>query len=248
MLQPHAARWNAEPLGDEADDRRVGRAVDRAFPDGDHDVGAAADDPRTLRPRLRDDLQARAHGARKPVAVSLATRQNRLNLPLGERAPDEINVIVEIPSGSRNKYEYDKSLDIFRLDRALHSPIFYPGDYGFVPRTLALDDDPLDVLILVSEPTFSGCLVAARPIGLLRMIDDGKEDDKVLAVPVGEPDYADVHNYTQIFQHQLRKIQHFFETYKLLEGKQTSTTGWEDAATARRVIIESAQRFEQKPA
>ena len=176
--------------------------------------------------------------------MTLATRQNRLNLPLGERAPDEINVIVEIPSGSRNKYEYDKALDIFRLDRALHSPIFYPGDYGFVPRTLALDDDPLDVLILVSEPTFSGCLVAARPIGLLRMIDDGKEDDKVLAVPVGEPDYADVHNYTQIFPHQLRKIQHFFETYKLLEGKKTSTTGWDDAAAARRIIVEAAQRFE----
>jgi inorganic pyrophosphatase len=179
--------------------------------------------------------------------MTLATRQNRLNLPLGERAPDEINVIVEIPSGSRNKYEYDKALDIFRLDRALHSPIFYPGDYGFVPRTLALDDDPLDVLILVSEPTFSGCLVAARPIGLLRMIDDGKDDDKVLAVPVGEPDYADIHNYTQIFPHQLRKIQHFFETYKLLEGKQTSTNGWDDAAGARRIIVEAAQRFDAQP-
>ncbi len=179
--------------------------------------------------------------------MTLATRQNRLNLPLGESAPEEINVIVEIPSGSRNKYEYDKSLDIFRLDRALHSPIFYPGDYGFAPRTLALDDDPLDVLILVSEPTFSGCLVAARPIGLLKMIDDGKEDDKVLAVPVGEPDYAEVHNYTQIFAHQLRKIQHFFETYKLLEGKKTSTEGWHDAFAARRVIAESAQRFEEQP-
>jgi inorganic pyrophosphatase len=177
--------------------------------------------------------------------MTLATRQNRLNLPLGERAPDEINVIVEIPSGSRNKYEYDKGLDIFRLDRALHSPIFYPGDYGFAPRTLALDGDPLDVLILVSEPTFSGCLVAARPIGLLRMIDDAKDDDKVLAVPVGEPDYADIHNYTQIFPHQLRKIQHFFETYKLLEGMPTSTNGWDDAAAARRIVVEAAQRFEE---
>lgn len=180
--------------------------------------------------------------------MSLATRQNRLNLPLGERAPDEINVIVEIPSGSRNKYEYNKALDIFMLDRALHSPIFYPGDYGFIPRTLALDGDPLDVLILVSEPTFSGCLVVARPIGLLRMIDDGKQDDKVLAVPVGEPDYALVHNYSQIFPHQLRKIQHFFETYKLLEGKHTSTEGWNDAAAARRVIVESSQRFDSQPA
>ncbi len=176
--------------------------------------------------------------------MTLDTRQNRLLLPLGERAPDTINVIVEIPSGSRNKYEYDKALDIFRLDRALHSPVYYPGDYGFAPRTLALDDDPLDVLILVSEPTFTGCLVVARPIGLLKMIDDGKSDDKVLAVPVGEPEYAEVYNYTQIFAHQLRKIQHFFETYKLLEGKATSTQGWADAAEARAIIVESAERFE----
>ncbi len=179
--------------------------------------------------------------------MTLDVRQNRLLIPAGDRAPEEINVIVEIPSGSRNKYEYDKTLDIFTLDRALHSAIFYPGDYGFVPRTLALDGDPLDVLILVSEATFSGCLVKARPIGLLKMIDGGEEDDKVLAVPVGEPDYADVHNYTQIFSHQLRKIQHFFETYKTLEGKHTSTAGWDDAATARRVIAESAQRFAQQP-
>jgi len=177
--------------------------------------------------------------------VALDSRQNRLMLPLGDRAPEAINVIVEIPSGSRNKYEYDKALDIFRLDRALHSPVYYPGDYGFVPRTLALDDDPLDVLILVSEPTFSGCLVVARPIGILKMIDDGKSDDKVLAVPVGEPDYADVHNYTQIFAHQLRKIEHFFATYKLLEGKKTSTHGWSDAGEARRIIMESASRFDE---
>ena len=177
--------------------------------------------------------------------MTLDTRQNRLRLPLGERSPDLINVIVEIPSGSRYKYEYDKQLDIFRLDRALHSPVYYPGDYGFAPRTLALDDDPLDVLILVSEPTFAGCLVVARPIGLLRMIDDGKPDDKVLAVPVGEPEFAEVYNYSQIFPHQLRKIQHFFETYKLLEGKATSTHGWADAAAARQVIIESSIRFEE---
>jgi inorganic pyrophosphatase len=178
--------------------------------------------------------------------VTLATRQNRLNIPIGEGSPDAVNVIVEIPAGSRNKYEYNKELDIFMLDRALHSSIFYPGDYGFIPRTLALDDDPLDVLILTSEPTFSGCLVVARPIGLLKMIDDGKEDDKVLAVPVGEPDYGEVNNFSQIFPHQLRKIQHFFETYKTLEGKHTSTSGWEDAAAARRIVVEAAARFDAK--
>jgi inorganic pyrophosphatase len=194
-------------------------------------------------------LQMQGHRsiALKAARVTLDVRQNRLLLPAGDRAPDEINVIVEIPSGSRNKYEYDKALDIFTLDRALHSAIFYPGDYGFVPRTLALDGDPLDVLILVSEATFSGCLVTARPIGLLKMIDGGLEDDKVLAVPVGEPEFAEVHNYTQVFAHQLRKISHFFETYKALEGKETSTGPWTDAADARRIIVESIERFNSKP-
>lgn len=169
--------------------------------------------------------------------------KNYLHLPIGENQPDEINVIVEIPEKSRNKYEYDKELDIFRLDRALHSAIHYPGDYGFVPQTLALDDDPLDVLVLAIEPTFSGCLVTARPIGLLEMTDGGKEDDKVLAVPVGEPAFDEIHNYTQIFPHLLRKISHFFETYKALEGKKTSVGGWHDAAYARRVVAESYERF-----
>jgi len=169
--------------------------------------------------------------------------KNYLHLPLGDRVPDEINVVVEIPEKSRNKYEYDKSLDIFRLDRALHSPIHYPGDYGFAPQTLALDGDPLDVLILVIEPTFPGCLVVARPIGLLKMTDGGKEDDKVLAVPVGEPAFDGVHNHTQMFPHVIRKISHFFETYKALEGKHTEVHGWEDAAAARRIIQESHQRF-----
>ena len=178
--------------------------------------------------------------------MTLNVRENRLLLPPGDLAPEEINVIIEIPYGSRNKYEYHKELDIFTLDRALHSAIFYPGDYGFMPRTLALDGDPLDVLVLVSEPTFSGCLVIARPIGLLKMIDGGIDDDKVLAVPVGEPDFADIHNYTQIFNHQLRKISHFFETYKALEGKQTSTGPWSDAADARRIIVESMQAFNEK--
>ncbi len=171
------------------------------------------------------------------------TQRNYLHLPLGDRQPDEINVVVEIPEGGRNKYEYDKALDVFRLDRTLHSAMYYPGDYGFAPQTLALDGDPLDVLVLVIEPTFPGCLVAARPIGMLEMIDDGKPDDKILAVPLGEPAFDEIHNYTQIFPHTLRKISHFFETYKALEGKQTSAGSWLDAAQARRVIAESAGRF-----
>jgi inorganic pyrophosphatase len=169
--------------------------------------------------------------------------RNYLHLPLGDKQPDEINVIVEIPEGSRNKYEYDKKLDIIRLDRALHSSIHYPGDYGFAPQTLALDGDPLDVLVLAIVPTFPGCLLAARPIGLLAMLDEGKQDDKILAVPVGEPAFDEIYNYTQMFPHLMKKISHFFETYKALEGKETSVLGWHDSAYARRIIAESHARF-----
>ena len=173
-------------------------------------------------------------------------RANYLHLPPGDNAPEELNVVVEIPQGSRNKYEYDKKLDIFRLDRALHSPIYYPGDYGFVPQTLAEDGDPLDVLILVVQPTFPGCLVVARPIGLLKMIDAGVSDDKILAVPVGEPAYNEIYTTSQIFPHTLRTISHFFETYKTLEGKATSTQGWQDSASARRSVAESIARFREQ--
>jgi inorganic pyrophosphatase len=177
--------------------------------------------------------------------MAVPAPRNYLNLPLGDGQPHDINVVIEIPEGSRNKYEYDKELDIFRLDRVLHSAVHYPGDYGFAPQTLALDGDPLDVLVLVVEPTFTGALLVARPIGVLEMIDDGKSDEKILAVPVGEPEFDEVHDFTQIFPHLLRKISHFFETYKTLEGKQTQVLGWKDAAKAREIIGESYQRFLQ---
>lgn len=168
---------------------------------------------------------------------------NYLYLSAGDDVPGAVNVVVEIPQGSRNKYEYDKELNIFRLDRALHSATYYPGDYGFIPQTLAEDGDPMDVLILVAQPTFSGCLVVARPIGLLKMIDGGDVDDKILAVPVGEPSYAGIESHEQIFPHTRKMIEHFFQTYKALEGKQTSTDGWQDAAAARRAVETSLERF-----
>src|SRR5512142_956951 len=107
---------------------------------------------------------------------------NYLQLPIGEQAPERVNAVIEIPAGSVNKYEYDKKLHVFRLDRTLYSPVHYPGDYGFVPRTLACDDDPLDIVILVDHPTFTGCVVEVRPIGMLEMLDQGVRDEKVLAV------------------------------------------------------------------
>jgi inorganic pyrophosphatase len=170
---------------------------------------------------------------------------NYLTLPVGENAPDVVNAVIEIPLGEVNKYEYDKTLHVFRLDRNLHSPVHYPGDYGFVPSTLSDDGDPLDVLVLVDTPSFSGCLIEVRPIGMLEMLDQGKTDEKILAVGLNNPRYRDVRNYSEIYPHLLREIQHFFATYKDLEGKRTEMIGWHNAHKARTVIVESHMRHVQ---
>src|SRR5262245_27558962 len=133
---------------------------------------------------------------------------NYLTLPVGDHAPDVVNVVIEIPLGEVNKYEYDKTLQLFRLDRNLHSPVHYPGDYGFVPSTLAGDGDPLDVLVLVDTPSFSGCLIEVRPIGMLEMLDQGKQDEKILAVGLHNPRSKDVRNSSEISPHVLRRLLH----------------------------------------
>lgn len=157
-------------------------------------------------------------------------------LPIGDQMPEQFHVVVEVPKGSQNKYEYDKRLNIFKLNRTLYSPVHYPGDYGFIPSTLAEDGDPLDVLVLVDEPSFPGCVLVARPIGLLDMLDEGERDEKVLAVPVNNPRYDTIQDYRDILPHMLREIEHFFRIYKELEGKTVITRGWHDAATAKDII------------
>ena len=171
-----------------------------------------------------------------------------LHLPLGEDCPELVNAVIEIPFGQKNKYEYDKKLHVFRLDRSLYSSVFYPGDYGFLPSTLAADGDPLDVLVLVDDPSFPGCLIEVRPVGVLEMIDQGVKDEKILAVPRNNPRYEGVHNYTQIYPHVMKEISHFFSVYKDLEGKRTQMLGWKDATAARAVIIGSAKRFKEHTA
>ena len=153
--------------------------------------------------------------------------------------PDLIEVVVEIPRGSRNKYELDKERGVMRLDRVLYSSVHYPTDYGFITGTLALDGDALDALVVVDEPTFPGCHVIARPIGVLDMRDEKGPDQKILAVPVGDPRYADMRDLRDIGQHWLREIENFFQTYKALEPKWTDVVGWEDASAAQRVILEA---------
>jgi inorganic pyrophosphatase len=150
--------------------------------------------------------------------------------------PDLIEVVVEIARGSRNKYEFDKERGIFVLDRVLYSSVHYPSDYGYITDTLAEDGDPLDALVVVNEPTFPGCRIMARPIGVLEMRDEKGPDQKILAVPIGDPRFASIHDLADIDQHWLREIENFFQTYKALEDKWTDVVGWQDAAAAFRVI------------
>lgn len=171
-----------------------------------------------------------------------------LHLPIGERCPDLVNAVIEVPRGGVNKYEYDKKLNVFRLDRTLYSPVHYPGDYGFIPSTLASDGDPLDVLVLVDNASFPGCLMEVQPIGVLEMLDQGVRDEKVLAVVNNDPRYTEVSDYTDIYTHILREVEHFFSIYKDLEGKRTKTIAWHSAEEARRVILESQERFADRKA
>lgn len=137
-----------------------------------------------------------------------------------------INVLIEIPAGSKNKYEFDKDLEAFALDRVLYSSVQYPYDYGFVPNTLADDGDPLDGMVLIDQPTFPGCIIAARPIGMLEMIDGGDRDEKILCVPDKDPRYAKVKSLDDIAPHRLEEIAEFFRSYKNLEKKVTEILGW----------------------
>lgn len=161
----------------------------------------------------------------------------------GPESPELVRMIVEIPKNSANKYEYDGKLRIFRLDRALYSPMHYPGDYGFIPGTLAEDNDPMDVLTLVQEPSFTGCLIEVRPVGILNMVDAEEGDQKILAVPARNPRYDQIHTMDQIFSHVRREIEHFFTIYKELEGRSTRMEGWGGPREARKAIMDSRERY-----
>ena len=168
------------------------------------------------------------------------------DLSAGSNPPEIITAVVEIPSGSRNKYELDKESGLIRLDRVLYSAVHYPGDYGFIPRTLAEDGDPCDVLVLLNEPTFPGCQIDARPIGVLRMLDRGEPDDKILCVPCHDPFYGEYFDIADIPQHYLREVQHFFGIYKDLEGKRMEVLGWEKSEVAAQAVIEAMRAYEEK--
>jgi inorganic pyrophosphatase len=156
------------------------------------------------------------------------------------RAP--IEVTVEIPTGSRNKYEYDHVQRRFVLDRVLYSSVHYPCDYGFIEGSLADDGDPLDVLVVISEPTFPGCVVRARPIGALDMADEKGHDFKILAVANDDPRWDGMTSLDALRPHSLIEIENFFSTYKMLEQRPTEVTGWLGIEDAWRIIDEAVER------
>jgi inorganic pyrophosphatase len=163
--------------------------------------------------------------------------------PAKSTFPDVVEVVVEIPRGSRNKYEYDMQAGVFRLDRVLSSAVFYNFDYGYVVDTLSEDGDPTDALLLIDEPTFPGCHVLARPVGCLEMSDEKGADFKILCVAVGDPHQAHVERLADVRPHRLVEIEHFFQTYKLLEDKTVDVIGWEDVDRAWAELEADRQRL-----
>ncbi|MBQ0117575.1 MAG: inorganic diphosphatase [Flavobacterium sp.] len=156
---------------------------------------------------------------------------------------ESFDVFIEIPRGSRNKYEYDFEQKRIRFDRMLYSAMFYPADYGFIPETLALDGDPLDVLVMFTEPSFPGCIVEVKPIAVFKMADDKGPDEKIICVPTSDPIMNKLNDITDMNEHYIKEIEHFFKVYKDLENKSVDVQGWGDVTVAKDMIKECSERF-----
>jgi inorganic pyrophosphatase len=153
--------------------------------------------------------------------------------------PNVVDVVVEVPKGSRNKYEYDHETGRIKLDRVLFSAVHYPADYGYAVDTLAEDGDEVDVLVLIEEPTFPGCVIEVKPIGLLLMHDENGQDSKVLAVPTNDPRWSSEDDIHEIPDHIRTEIENFFLTYKKLESKEVASDGWLDSEKAKAYLVQS---------
>lgn len=165
------------------------------------------------------------------------------NVRIGENSPEKINIVIEIPRGSHHKYEYDEDMHEIKLDRVLHSSVFYPTDYGFIPDTRGGDGDHLDVLVIISEPSFPGCVMQVRPIGILDMEDDKGVDHKIIAVCDSDPRLTGVNSLEDLDEHHKNEIQHFFEVYKQLENKEVNVKGWLGKDDAFKIINEAREKY-----
>ncbi len=159
---------------------------------------------------------------------------------------EKLNVVIEIPKGSRIKYELDKKTGLIKVDRVLYSPMHYPANYGFVPKTLWEDGDPLDVLVLGYESLVPGCIVEARPIGVLEMNDSGDDDAKILAVPVEDPRFKGAKDISDVEPHILEEIRHFFKVYKDLQNKEVKVGDWEGKDKALEAVEKSFELYKEK--
>lgn len=166
------------------------------------------------------------------------------DIPAG--TADEMNVIIEIPKFSKNKYEIDKETGIIALDRVMHTAQDYPFDYGFVPQTLFDDGDALDVVLLTTHPLAPGILVKARPVAIMEMIDGGERDDKVVAVPVEDPRFDDVKDLSDLNKHFVKEMTHFFETYKKVQKKEVQVGEWHGASEAKAAFTKSCEMYKGK--
>jgi inorganic pyrophosphatase len=164
----------------------------------------------------------------------------------GKNIPKEINVIVEIEKGSKNKYELDKETGLIKLDRVMYTSQDYPFDYGFVPQTHWHDGDPLDVVLLTTHPLVPGLLLTARPVGVLDMIDDGESDAKIIAVPVKDPRWNEVKDLSDVNPHTIEEIKHFFETYKQIQKKTVTIPTIRDAKSAMEVVLEGVELYKKE--
>ncbi|MGD2201043.1 MAG: inorganic diphosphatase [Candidatus Bathyarchaeota archaeon] len=162
----------------------------------------------------------------------------------GPNPPDEVYVVIELTRGSRNKYEYDVRQGVFRLNRVLYT--YFPCDYGFIPQTLDDDGDPLDAVLLINEPTFTGCVALARPVANIKMVDEGALDDKIVTVSTTDPFYKHINSLEDIPQSLMREITYFFENYKRAEGKTTAVKSWENADEAKEIIDWAREYYKEK--
>lgn len=169
-----------------------------------------------------------------------------IDLPVGDYAPEAFNVVIEVPKGSINKYEYDAALNLFRLECMLHSSAHYPGEYGFLPSTEAADGFPLDTLVLTDSPTFSGCVIEARTIGVFGMIDHGVEDIKLICVPTCEAHFEWLKTYRNLSDQSLNEIKRFFRIYKAVHGKETITQSWQGVGQAKEILLSAIERFNNR--
>lgn len=168
------------------------------------------------------------------------------NLASGPDTPRVVYAVIEVPKGSRNKYEYSKSAGVIKLDRVLYSPLHYPGDYGFIPQSFFEDGDPMDILVMMNEATFPGCVVEARTLATLKMIDDGEPDYKVLAVPHTDPNFSHIQTDKDLPKHFMEEVRHFFMTYKQLEGSSVDNLGWVGTEETHEIIMESLNHYRKK--